>query len=97
LVKVACVERAGATDIKANRRVSEFQKEHISLSDTIIENDVLHGVAKIAEYMSKLGFDMTPRRCFDWVASGRIPHTKVGVQIISTRSAIRERFLDAIK
>ena len=33
----------------------------------------------------------------DWVAAGRIPHTKVGVQIISTRSAIRERFLDAIK
>ena len=31
------------------------------------------------------------------VAAGRIPHTKAGVQIISTRSAIRERFLDAIK
>ena len=67
------------------------------MSDTIIENDILHGVANIAEYMSKLGFDMTTRRCFDWVAAGRIPHTKVGVQIISTRSAIRERFLDAIK
>jgi len=91
------MERAGATDVEANRRVSEFQKEHLSLSDTIIENDVLHGAAKIAEYMKQLGFDMTTRRCFDWVASGRIPHTKAGVQIISSKSAIRERFLEAIK
>ena len=67
------------------------------MTDTIIENDILHGAMKIAEYMTQLGFDMTTRRCFDWVAAGRIPHTKVGVQIISTRSAIRERFLDAIK
>ena len=67
------------------------------MTDTITENDILHGVAKIAEYMSNLGFVMTPRRCFDWVAAGRIPHTKVGVQIISSRSAIRERFIDAIK
>ena len=59
------------------------------MSDTIIENDVLHGAAKIAEYMKQLGFDMTTRRCFDWVASGRIPHTKAGVQIISSKSAIR--------
>jgi len=67
------------------------------LTDTIIENDILHGAMKIAEYMTQLGFDMTTRRCFDWVASGRIPHTKVGVQIISSKSAIRERFLAAIK
>lgn len=40
---------------------------------------------------------MTERRCFDWVAAGRIPHTKVGVQIISSKSAIRERFLEPIK
>ena len=40
---------------------------------------------------------MTDRRCFDWVAAGRIPHTKVGVQIISTKSAIQERFLAPIK
>ena len=65
--------------------------------DTVIENDVLHGVAKIAEYMRMLGFDMPTRRCFDWVAAGRIPHTKVGVQIVSSKSAIRERFLNAIK
>ena len=67
------------------------------MTETITENDILHGVAKIAEYMTQLGFDMTTRRCFDWVASGRIPHTKAGVQIISSKSAIRERFLAAIK
>jgi hypothetical protein len=67
------------------------------VSDTIIGNDILHGVARIAEYMTQLGFDMTTRRCFDWVAAGRIPHTKVGVQIISSKSAIRERFLESIK
>jgi len=44
-----------------------------------------------------LGFEMTERRCFDWVAAGRIPHTKVGVGIISSKSAIRERFLASIK
>jgi hypothetical protein len=68
-----------------------------TLSDTIIENDILHGVAKIAEYMKQLGFEMPVRRCFDWVAAGRIPHTKVGVGIISSKSAIRERFIEAIK
>ena len=62
-----------------------------------IENDVLHGAKKIADYMQKLGFDMTERRCFDWVAAGRIPHTKVGVGIISSKSAIRERFYGSIK
>jgi hypothetical protein len=67
------------------------------MSDTIIEDDILHGAAKIAEYMSQLGFNMTTRRCFDRVAAGRIPHTKVGVQIISSKSAIRERFLEAIR
>jgi hypothetical protein len=67
------------------------------VSETIIENDILHGVARIAEYMQQLGFEMTARRCFDWVAAGRIPHTKVGVQIISSRTAIRERFLESIK
>jgi hypothetical protein len=67
------------------------------MSDTILENDILHGAAKIAEYMTQLGFGMTTRRCFDWVAAGRIPHTKVGVQIISSKSAIRERFLESIK
>jgi hypothetical protein len=67
------------------------------VSESIIVNDILHGAARIAEYMRQLGFDMTERRCFDWVASGRIPHTKVGVQIISSKSAIRERFLAAIK
>jgi len=67
------------------------------MSDTIIENDILHGASKIAEYMTQLGFDMTTRRCFNWVAAGRIPRTKVGVQIISSKSAIRERFLGAIK
>ena len=63
------------------------------MSDPTIENDILHGVAKIAEYMRWLGFDMPTRRCFDWVAAGRIPHTKVGVQIVSSKSAIREHFL----
>jgi hypothetical protein len=67
------------------------------LTETIIEHDILHGVVKIAAYMSQLGFEMSTRRCFDWVASGRIPHTKVGVQIISSKSALRERFLAAIK
>ena len=62
-----------------------------------IENDILHGVKKIADYTHQLGFDMTERRCFDWVAAGRIPHTKVGVQIVSSKSAIRDRFLAAIK
>jgi hypothetical protein len=62
-----------------------------------IENDILHGVKKIADYMRQLGFEMTERRCFDWVAAGRIPHTKVGVGIISSKSAIRERFLASIK
>lgn len=62
-----------------------------------IENDILHGVKRIADYMRQLGFEMTERRCFDWVAAGRIPHTKVGVAIISSKSAIRERFLAAIK
>jgi hypothetical protein len=62
-----------------------------------IANDILHGVKKIADYMRQLGFEMTERRCFDWVAAGRIPHTKVGVGIISSKSAIRERFLQAIK
>jgi hypothetical protein len=40
---------------------------------------------------------MSDRRCFDWVAAGRIPHTKVGVQIVSSKSAIRDRFLASIK
>ena len=62
-----------------------------------IENDVLHGAKKIADYMRHLGFEMTERRCFDWVAAGRIPHNKVGVQIVSSKSAIRERFLASIK
>jgi hypothetical protein len=62
-----------------------------------IANDILHGVKKIADYMRQLGFEMTERRCFDWVAAGRIPHTKVGVGIISSKSAIRERFVEAIK
>jgi len=66
------------------------------LSDEIA-SDILHGVKKIAEYMRQLGFDMTERRCFDWVAANRIPHTKVGVGIISSKSAIRERFLASIK
>ena len=64
---------------------------------TDIENDILHGVKKIAEYMRQLGFDMTERRCFDWVAADRIPHTKVGIQIVSSRSAIRDRFLASIR
>ena len=64
---------------------------------TDIEKDVLHGAKKIADYMRQLGFEMTERRCFDWVAAGRIPHTKVGIQIISSKSAIRERFLASIK
>jgi hypothetical protein len=58
-----------------------------------ITNDILHGIKKIADYMRQLGFDMTERRCFDWVAAGRIPHTKVGAGIISSKSAIGERFL----
>ena len=62
-----------------------------------IANNILHGVKKIADYMRQLGFEMTERRCFDWVAAGRIPHTKVGVGIISSKSAIRERFVEAIK
>jgi hypothetical protein len=62
-----------------------------------IANDILHGVKKIADYMRQLGFEMTERRCFDWVAAGRIPHTKVGVGIVSSKSAIRERFVAAIK
>ena len=62
-----------------------------------IEDDILHGVEMIADYMRRLGFEMTERRCFDWVAAGRIPHTKVGVGIVSSKSAIRERFLQAIK
>jgi hypothetical protein len=82
---------------EANSGVVSDTDGATTLSDTIIENDVLHGAAKIAEYMTQLGFDMTTRRCFDWVASGRIPHTKVGAQIISSKSAIRERFLAAIK
>jgi hypothetical protein len=68
-----------------------------TLSEINIESDILHGVARIAEYMHKLGFDMNTRRCFDWVAAGRIPHTKVGAGIISSKSAIRERFIEAIK
>ena len=64
---------------------------------TDVENDILHGVRKIAGYMRQLGFDMTERRCFDWVAAGRIPHTKVGVQIVSSKSAICDRFLASIK
>ena len=36
-----------------------------------IENDILHGVKKIADYMRQLGFEMTERRCFDWVAACR--------------------------
>jgi hypothetical protein len=64
---------------------------------TDIEDQILHGVKKIAEFMRKLGFDMTERRCFEWIAAGRIPHTKVGVQIVSSKSAICERFLAAIK
>ena len=67
------------------------------MSETNISNDILHGVKKIADYMRQLGFEMTDRRCFDWVAGGRIPHTKVGVQIVSSKSAIRDRFLTAIK
>ena len=66
------------------------------MADDIV-NDILHGVKKIADYMRQLGFKMTERRCFDWVAAGRIPHTKVGVGIISSKSAIRERFVEAIK
>ena len=61
-----------------------------------IANDILHGVKKIADYMRQLGFEITERRCFDWVAAGRIPHTKVGVGIISSKSAIRERFRASI-
>jgi hypothetical protein len=91
------MEPIGATVIEANSGVVSDTDGATTLSDTIIENDVLHGVAKIAEYMTQLGFDMTTRRCFDWVAAGRIPHTKVGVQVISSKSAIRERFLAAIK
>ena len=67
------------------------------MSETNISNDILHGVKKIADYMRQLGFEMTDRRCFDWVAAGRIPHTKVGVQIVSSKSAIRERFVASIK
>jgi len=66
------------------------------VADDIAYN-ILHGVKKIADYMRQLGFDMTERRCFDWVAAGRIPHTKVGVGIISSKSAIRERFLASIE
>ena len=62
-----------------------------------LANDILHGVKKIADYMRQLVFEMTERRCFDWVAAGRIPHTKVGVGIISSKSAICERFLASIK
>jgi hypothetical protein len=73
-----------------------INEERKILSDGIA-NDILHGVKKIADYMRQLGFEMTERRCFDWVAAGRIPHTKVGVGIISSKSAIRERFVEAIK
>jgi hypothetical protein len=62
-----------------------------------IASDILHGIKKIAEYMRQLGFEMTERRCFDWVAGGRIPHRKVGLGIISNESAIRERFLASIR
>ena len=91
------MESIGATAIEANSGLMSDTDGATTLSDTIIENDVLHGAGKIAEYMTQLGFDMTTRRCFDWVASRRIPHTKVGVQIISSKSAIRDRFLAAIK
>jgi len=30
-----------------------------------IPNDILHGVKMIADYMRRLGFEMTERRCFD--------------------------------
>jgi hypothetical protein len=43
---------------------------HNLLSDDI-ENDILHRVKMIADYMWRLGFDMTERRCFDWVAACR--------------------------
>ena len=77
-------------------RVKRIIKGAHNMSNDI-DNDILHGVKKIADYMKQLGFEMTDRRCFDWVAAGRIPHTKVGVGIISSKSAIRERFIQAIK
>jgi hypothetical protein len=64
---------------------------------TDTENQILHGVNKIAEYMRQLGFDMPVRRCYDWIAAGRIPHQKIGVGIISSKAAICERFLASIK
>jgi len=36
-----------------------------------IANEILHGAKKIADYMRQLGFEMTERRCFDWVAACR--------------------------
>ena len=62
-----------------------------------LENEVLHGVRMIAAYMREIGFNMNDRRCFSWIAAGRIPHTKVGAQIISSKSAIRNRFLNSIE
>lgn len=60
------------------------------------EKEILHGAAAIAEYMTDLGFQMTTRRCFDWIATRKIPHKKVGSQIISTKSAIRREFIDLL-
>ena len=77
--------------------IIEAVAEVSSQSGPSVAGDILHGVKKIADYMRQLGFEMTERRCFDWVAADRIPHTKVGVGIISSKSAIRERFLEAIK
>ena len=79
------------------KRIVEMSTEDSPRGCPPEAGDILHGVKKIADYMRELGFDMTERRCFDWVAASRIPHTKVGVGIISSKSAIRDRFLEAIK
>jgi hypothetical protein len=97
--------RGAGPSVAFRTRLESIKVENIaSLSNQEIPRgypleggDILHGVKKIAEYMRELGFEMTERRCFDWVAAGRIPYTKVGVGIISRKSAIRERFLEAIK
>jgi hypothetical protein len=77
--------------------ITNLSNEEASRGCAPEAGDILHGARKIAEYMRQLGFEMTERRCFDWVAAGRIPHIKVGAGIISRKSAINERFLEAIK
>jgi hypothetical protein len=66
------------------------------LSDDI-ENDILHGVKRIVDYMPQLGFEMKERRYFDWVADCRTHRFPTLHRIQLPASGPSETWGDAIK